>query len=86
MKRKPLVIAAAVIAAAGLVAATVMLVRIGLRNVLGMLRYDQREEGRLKVGDAAPSVELSSLDGSRREALGAHFGQKPVVLIFGSFT
>lgn len=85
MKRKPLIIAA-VAATAGLIAGAVMLVRIGPRNVIGMLRYDKREKGRLKVGDAAPSVELVSLDGARREALGAHFGEKPVVLIFGSFT
>ncbi|HLM76530.1 MAG TPA: hypothetical protein VK459_27700 [Polyangiaceae bacterium] len=85
MKKKPLVIAAAV-AATGLVVALAALAHIGPRNVLGMIRYDQREKGTLKVGDAAPSVELFSLDGSGREALGAHFGEQPVVLIFGSFT
>jgi hypothetical protein len=83
MKKKPLIIAAAAVAATGLLAA---LVHIGPRNVLGMIRYDQREKGLLKVGDAAPSVELFSLDGSGRESLGAHFGGQPVVLIFGSFT
>jgi hypothetical protein len=59
--------------------------RIGPRNVIGMLRYDQREEGTLKVGDPAPDVVLDALDGGKvhlRERLGA----KPVVLVFGSYT
>jgi hypothetical protein len=84
--RKPLIIVAAAVAATGLVVALAALARFGPRNVLGMIRYDQRKKGDLKVGDAAPSVELFSLDGSGREALGAHFGGQPLVLIFGSFT
>ncbi len=63
-----------------------MVAYIGPRNVIGMLRYDQREEGRLKVGDKAPDVELNALSGSKRENLAAYFGEKPTVLIFGSFT
>jgi hypothetical protein len=59
---------------------------IGPRNVIGMLRYDQREEGRLKVGDPAPDLELLAVDGERRERISAHIGEKPLVLIFGSFT
>lgn len=59
---------------------------IGPGNVWGMLRYDQRQEGRIAVGDAAPDVELLSVDGARREKLSAHIGDKPLVLIFGSFT
>jgi hypothetical protein len=84
MNKKTLILA--VVAAAGLVVGIAALVLIGPRNVIGMMRYDQREEGRLSVGDAAPSVQLFSLDGSRREDLGAHFGDRPLVLIFGSFT
>ena len=60
--------------------------KIGRRNVIGMLRYDQRQEGRLVVGDAAPDVELMSVDGKRREKLAGYLGDKPLVLIFGSFT
>ena len=59
---------------------------IGPRNVIGMLRYDQREEGRLKVGDVAPDVELRVLSGGGGEKLSAPIGDKPLVLIFGSFT
>jgi hypothetical protein len=54
--------------------------------VIGMLRYDQRQEGKLKVGDMAPDVELLSLDGARKEKLTSQFGDKPLVLMFGSFT
>ena len=38
----------------------------GPRNLIGMLRYDQRREGDLKVGDRAPDVTLLALDGKTR--------------------
>jgi hypothetical protein len=47
----------------------------GPRNLIGMLRYDQREEGKLQVGDRTTPVKLSD-----------HLGGQPTVLIFGSFT
>ena len=58
----------------------------GPRNVIGMLRYDQRQEGSLKVGDRAPDVAMLALDGKTPVRLSASFGGKPTVLIFGSFT
>ena len=58
----------------------------GPRNVIGMLRYDQREEGSLKVGDRAPEVALLALDGKTPVKLSEHMGAKPTVLVFGSFT
>lgn len=58
----------------------------GPRNLIGMLRYDQREEGTLKVGDRAPDVGLIALDGSTPVRLSTELGGKPTVLIFGSFT
>jgi hypothetical protein len=58
----------------------------GPRNLIGMLRYDQREEGTLKVGDRAPDVGLISLDGKTPVRLAEHLGGQPTVLIFGSFT
>lgn len=58
----------------------------GPRNLIGMLRYDQREEGALKVGDRAPDVGLIALDGSTPVRLSSELGGKPTVLIFGSFT
>jgi hypothetical protein len=58
----------------------------GPRNLIGMLRYDQREEGKLRVGDRAPDVTLVALDGSTPVRLSSQLGGKPTVLIFGSFT
>ena len=68
-----------------LLAAGVMVAKIGPRNVIGMLRYDQRREGDLKVGDRAPDALLVALDGKARQPL-LELGAKPTVLIFGSFT
>jgi hypothetical protein len=58
----------------------------GPRNLIGMLRYDQRQEGTLKVGDRAPDVGLLALDGATPIRLTERIGGKPTVLIFGSFT
>jgi hypothetical protein len=60
--------------------------KIGPRNVIGMLRYDQRKEGSLKVGDHAPDVSLVSLDGKSPVRLSEHVGSKPLILVFGSYT
>ncbi len=81
MKKVLLVIAALVVGAAAF-----MVFKIGPRNVIGMLRYDQRREGDLKVGDRAPDALLVALDGKTRQPLLAGKADKPVVLIFGSFT
>jgi hypothetical protein len=61
-------------------------VRIGPRNVIGMLRYDQRKEGNLKPGDATPDVALVSLDGKTPVRLSERVGGKPLILVFGSYT
>jgi hypothetical protein len=42
--------------------------------------------GRLQAGDSAPDVVLQELDGSGQVTLSSFRGQKPVVLIFGSYT
>ena len=60
--------------------------RIGPRNIIGMIRYDQRKEGTLKPGDAAPDVALVSLDGKTPVRLSEQVGGKPLVLVFGSYT
>lgn len=77
-------------------AAVVLLAAIGLgvftymvggpSMLIGMLRYDEREEGTLQVGDHAPDLELVALDGFTRVGLLADRGDRPLVLIFGSFT
>lgn len=74
------------VGAAVLLVAGFFLFRIGPRNLLGMLRYDQREEGTLRVGDTAPDVGLVALDGTTPVRLRDHVGGKPLVLVFGSFT
>lgn len=80
-KKIVLAIAALVVLGAG-----VMVAKIGPRNVIGMIRYDQRREGDLKVGDRAPAAMLTSLDGKTQAPLFDTTANKPTVLIFGSFT
>jgi hypothetical protein len=58
----------------------------GPRNIINRLRYDQRVEGDLKVGDKAPDLVLTALDGETRLSLKAYFDNKPLVLIFASYT
>jgi hypothetical protein len=60
--------------------------RIGPRNVIGMLRYDQRREGALRVGDMAPDVPVVGVELADQHGIARHYGKRPVVLIFGSFT
>jgi cytochrome oxidase Cu insertion factor (SCO1/SenC/PrrC family) len=45
----------------------------------------KREQGNLKVGDAAPAFELAGVDGANKVKL-ADLRGKPVVLVFGSCT
>lgn len=68
-----------VIAAAG------MAWMIGPSNVIGMLRYDTRREGALKVGDRAPDVVLANVAVGEQK-LSEMIGGKPLVIVFGSFT
>jgi len=67
-------------------AAAYVAARMGPRNLIGMLRYDQRKEGTLKVGDRAPDVSLVALDGKTPMRLQDSVGDRPLVLVFGSFT
>jgi regulator of protease activity HflC (stomatin/prohibitin superfamily) len=59
---------------------------IGPQNVWGLLRFDQRREGSLEVGDTAPDVELHAIDGVTKERLHTRIQGRPLVLIFGSYT
>jgi hypothetical protein len=68
-----------------LAAGGVMAWQIGPSNIVGMLLYDQRREGDLKVGDVAPDVVLERLEGGPA-SLAESIGGQPLVLIFGSFT
>ena len=80
--KKMLLGAGLLVAAAAALAAW----KIGPRNIIGMLRYDQRQEGKLKVGDRAPDVALIALDGKTPVRVRDSIGDKPLVLVFGSFT
>ena len=80
--KKILLIAVLLLAAA----AGVIAWKIGPKNIIGMLRYDQRKEGSLKVGDRAPDVSLVSLDGRTPVRLSESVGGKPLILVFGSYT
>ena len=60
--------------------------KIGPKNIIGMIRYDQRQEGSLHVGDRAPDVALVGLDGKATVHVSDSIGEKPLVLVFGSFT
>jgi hypothetical protein len=42
--------------------------------------------GSLHVGDQAADFSLPALDGSRTVTLSTEYGERPVVLIFGSYT
>ena len=81
---KKIVIVVAVLALLALGTVTYMIG--GPRNLIGMLRYDQRQEGTLKLGDHAPDVGLIALDGTTPVKLSDQLGGRPTVLIFGSFT
>lgn len=72
--------------ALGLAAAAIVVVRIGPRNIVGMIRYDRRREGSLQVGDRAPDVRLLTLDGKTPVRLADRLGGRPSVIVFGSFT
>jgi len=42
--------------------------------------------GHLKIGDVAPDFELLTLDKTSRVKLSSFRDEKPVVLVFGSYT
>ena len=49
-------------------------------------KYDIRSEGILQVGDLAPDLELERLDGSGKVRFSQLHGERPLVLLFGSYT
>lgn len=58
------------------------------RDAYGMVRYalPHMKLGNLKVGDQAPDFEAVALDGATRVRLYDRIGQRPLVLVFGSYT
>jgi hypothetical protein len=56
------------------------------RGYIKLGKYDIRSEGILQVGDLAPDLELERLDGSGRVKFSQLHGERPLVLLFGSYT
>lgn len=55
----------------------------------GLIRYNEydiRSEGMLEEGDLAPDLELASVDGNRPRRLSEFWAERPLVLVFGSYT
>ncbi len=60
----------------------------GARNLYGLARFavPHMSRGELRVGDTAPDVQITALDGRSTFHLRERIGRKPLVLIFGSYT
>ena len=57
------------------------------RFIVGVLTYGrQTQRGSLQVGDEAPNVQLVDRTDLKRVELSSYLGDRPLVLIFGSFT
>lgn len=84
--RRGLLFAGLFLGAAVLVAGGYMVAKIGPSNVIGMLRYDTRKEGTLRIGSVAPDVPLHAVSGPGTVRIAEHIGARPLVLVFGSFT
>jgi hypothetical protein len=57
-------------------------------DLYGFLRYalPQWHNGNLRVGDPAPNAPLYSLDGHSTFQIRDRIGQRPLILILGSYT
>jgi hypothetical protein len=56
------------------------------RGYIKLGKYDIRSEGNLRTGDLAPDLELERLDGAGRTKLSSMWTDRPLVLLFGSYT
>ena len=58
------------------------------RDAYGMVRYafPHMHRGKLKVGDEAPDARVLALDGMQTFGIRERLKQRPLVLVFGSFT
>jgi hypothetical protein len=56
------------------------------RGYVKLGKYDIRSEGILQVGDLAPDLELERLDGTGRVRFSQLHTNRPLVLLFGSYT
>lgn len=56
------------------------------RGFIKIDKYDIRSEGTLVEGDFAPDLELERLDGAGKVKFSQLYAEKPLVLLFGSYT
>jgi len=58
------------------------------KDAYGMMRYalPHMHRGPLKVGSDAPDARIVALDGTSRFHIRERTGERPLVLVFGSFT
>jgi hypothetical protein len=58
------------------------------KDAYGMVRYalPHMHRGRLKVGSDAPDARIFALDGTTRFHIRERTRERPLVLVFGSFT
>ncbi len=58
------------------------------KDVYGMVRYalPHMHRGNLKVGDDAPDARILALDGTSGFHIRERLNQRPLVVVFGSFT
>ncbi len=56
------------------------------RNWIAYNEYDTRSEGILRVGDPAPDLALRPVGEEGSIQLSSLFNQRPLVLVFGSYT
>ena len=57
-----------------------------LRRIAFRYMYQESEPGRLNVGDVVPDINFLTVDGKSQLRLSQLIKEKPVVLIFGSYT
>jgi hypothetical protein len=58
------------------------------KDAYGMVRYalPHMHRGKLHAGDDAPDAQVLALDGKQRFHLRERMQQRPLVLVFGSYT
>ena len=66
--------------------AALWMLMLSLAAAQGPARSMAERRGRLQPGDAAPSFDLPIRGAQQRVKLSSFQGQKPVALIFGSYT
>lgn len=84
-KRKTVLIAAAVCVGVAALGGFVY-IQLMKKGYIKYNEYDRREEGRLRVGDLAPDLELTMYDGTPVRLSSLWGDGKPLFLAFGSCT